>query len=287
MAFLTKKPGRKCATCRSARLTDPAMWVLGPLVFAMMFAAATARAQKVSSLKPTGYVNDFAGVVSAGTRGQLEALCTEVDQRAHAQIAVVTIRSLNGDTIDDYANNLFTAWGIGSKKSDRGVLVLLSPSDRKYRVEVGYGLEPILPDGKVGDFGRAMIPDLRRQDYSLALLRITTQIARVIAADSHLTLASAPALAPRSSHRENPGFGPIVILFTLAMLGFGGFGLFGPLLFGTQQRWGAGRRGGPWIGPWGGGFGGEFGGFGGGGGGGGFGGFGGGMSGGGGASGSW
>jgi len=256
--------------------------VLCLLVFAMVFAAAAALAQKISSLKPAGYVNDFAGVISSGTRTQLEALCTEVDQKAHAQIAVVTIRSLNGDTIDGYANNLFTAWGIGNKKSDRGVLILVSPSDRKYRVEVGYGLEPILPDGKVGDFGRAMIPDLRRNDYSGGLLYITTQIAQVIAADSHVTLASAPALAPRSSHRENPGFSPIAILFTLAMLGFGGFGLFGPLLFGTQQRRGAGRSG-PWIGPWGGGFGG----FGGGGGGGGFGGFGGGMSGGGGASGSW
>ncbi|MGH9432599.1 MAG: TPM domain-containing protein [Terriglobia bacterium] len=248
----------------------------------MVFAAA-ARAQKISGLKPTGYVNDFAGVISATARAQLGALCTEVDQRAHAQIAVVTVRSLDGDTIDDYANNLFTRWGIGGKKTDRGVLILVSPSDHKYRVEVGYGLEPILPDGKVGDFGRAIVPDLRRGDYSGALVYITAEIAQVIAAASHVTLASAPGLPTRRLQRQGQQLNPIPIIFILAMLGFGGFGLFGPLFFGGGRRRG-GWGGGPWIGGWGGG---GFGGLGGGGGGGGFGGFGGGMSGGGGASGSW
>jgi uncharacterized protein len=250
-------------------------------VCAIVLAATVAVAQKISSLKPTGYVNDFAGVISAQARSQLEALCTEVDQRAHAQIAVVTVRSLNGDTIDDYANNLFTHWGIGAKKTDRGVLIIVAPSEHKYRVEVGYGLEPILPDGEVGDFGRQMVPYLRTGNYSTAMLRITTQIAQVIAADSHVKLTSAPAVPMRRRHGGR-SFSPLIILFFLFMFGFGGFGLFFPLLFGLGRgMWGGGR----WMG---GGFGGGgFGGFGGGGGGGGFGGFGGGMSGGGGASGSW
>jgi len=252
--------------------------------FGILSATVAAQAPKIPNLKPTGYVNDFAGVISAGARAQLEALCTEVDQKARAQIAVVTIRSLDGDTIDDYANNLFTKWGIGGKNSDRGVLILVAPSDRQYRVEVGYGLEPILPDGKVGDFGRAVVPDLRRRDYTGALLYITTQIAQVIAADSHVTLATAPSLAQRRPQRQDQTLNPVAIIIILGILGFGGFGFFGPLLFGAGQRGGRRWGAGPWIGPW---IGGGFGGGGFGGGGGGFGGFGGGMSGGGGASGSW
>ncbi len=108
---------------------------------------------------PTGYVNDFAGVLSPSTKSNLESLCTQVDRQAHAQIAVVTIKTLDNDqSIDEFATALEEKWKVGKKGTDRGVLMLLVMNPRKYRIEVGYGLEGILNDAKVGDIGRAMVP---------------------------------------------------------------------------------------------------------------------------------
>jgi len=239
-----------------------------------------AQAEQWQKLNPQGYINDFAGVLDSATVGQLTRLCTEVDQKAKAQIALTTIKSLEGEPVEDFANHLFQKWGVGYKGTDRGVMVLLAINDHKYWTEVGYGLEPILPDGKVGDFGRAMVPLLRQGDYNHAALQIVSQIAEVIAQDSHVSLDSLPqsANAPPSSasgkDQEQPlTVGEIVGFLVILTLGAILFKLFGPwfllsLIFGGGGR---GRSDG-----WGGG------GFGGGGGG-----FGGGSSGGGGAGGSW
>src|SRR5258708_6159440 len=131
-------------------------------------------AEKVQDLKPTNFVNDFAGVLDPGTKARLNALALEVQEKAHAQIAIVTVHSLDEKPVEDFAVDLFKAWGVGGKNDNRGVLILLSSGDRKYRVEVGYGLEPILPDGKVGGFGREMVPILKEGNYSAALSLLTT-----------------------------------------------------------------------------------------------------------------
>ena len=117
------------------------------------------RAEPIAQLNPSNYVNDFAGVLDPATVARLNNLCRQVDEKAHAQIAVVTVKSTDGQDIVSYAVALYQKWGIGAKGKDRGVLILLATQDRKYRTAVGYGLEPILPDGKVGGFGReAAIP---------------------------------------------------------------------------------------------------------------------------------
>jgi len=258
------------------------------LCVALLFLSLSAHAQQgLPKTKPTAYVNDFAGVLSPAARAQLEALCAEVDQRAHAQIAVVTVKSLDGKSIEDYSIALATQWGIGPKQSSSGVLILLAVQDRKYRIEVGYGLEPILPDGKVGGIMREAVPYLKEGMYDAALLLMTHRVADVIAQDRGVKLTSSTTIpAPRiARHSQDSGPGPITIILLLFFIFF---------LIGAVFRRGGGRRGGGgwWIGPMiggmmggGGGFGG--GGFGGGSGGGGFGGFGGGSFGGGGASGSW
>ena len=147
-------------------------------------------AEPISSLKPTGYVNDFAHVLGNDSATYLESLCTEVDQKAKAQIAVVTIHSLDGRDVEGYAVDLYKSWGIGNKATDRGVLILLATDDRRYRIEVGYGLEPILPDGKVGSFGREAVPILKQGDYSGAVKLLTERAAETIAADAGITLSS-------------------------------------------------------------------------------------------------
>ncbi len=150
--------------------------------------ARPAHAENIKSLKPQGYVNDFAGVISPSAKEKLTALCQEVDQKAAVQIAIVTVRSLDGAEAADYAVNLAQQWGVGPKQKDRGIMILLAPNDRKYFVAVGYGLEPILPDGKVGGFGREMVPLLKQNDYSGALLLLTQRIANVVAQDRGVTL---------------------------------------------------------------------------------------------------
>jgi len=272
---------------RRIRNRVPRTAAVALLCAAWLFLAVGARAQQgLPKTKPAGYVNDFAGVLSQSARAQLTALCTEVDQKAHAQIAVVTVQSLDGKPIEDYSIALATQWGIGPKQSSSGVLILLAVQDRKYRIEVGYGLEPILPDGKVGGIMRDAVPYLKEGNYDAALPLMTRRVADVIAQDRGVKLSSSTTIpAPRVSRRsQDNGPGPLTIILLLFFIFF---------LIANVFRRGGGRRGGGggwWVGPMiggmmGGGFGG--GGFGGGGGGGGFGGFGGGSFGGGGASGSW
>ena len=260
------------------------------LLAALVLVPLAALAERVQDLpKPTDYVSDYANVLSPQAIERLDRICAELDHsKADSQIAVVTVHNLNGDDAADFANQLEDKWKMGKKGSDRGVLVLLAVDDHKYRIDVGYGLEGILNDAKVGDIGRAMVPYLRARDYDSAVILAVGRVAHVIATDAGLTLGEEP-VAPRR-HQASAGSAlakliPFLILFLL----FGGFGLLRLLFgFGLLSTVFGGRRyyGGPYVG--GGGWGG--GGFGSGGGssgGGDFGGFGGGSFGGGGAGGDW
>ncbi len=232
---------------------------------------------------PTNYVSDFAGVLSPETQNGLNRLCSEVDREAHAQIAVITVKSLDGEPIENFATALEDKWGVGPKKSERGVLLILAVQDRKRRIEVGYGLEGILPDAKAGEIGRAMVPDLQRGDYDSAVTLAVDQMSSIIAQDAGVQLHPLAHGPPRPQQPQSLGIGTILIggLFLLLLLFFlarsGGSGLIGFLLGMFFGGGGRGGRGGGW-----GGGGGDGGGDGGG-----FGGFGGGSSGGGGASGDW
>jgi len=241
------------------------------------------RAEKVESLpQPTDYVSDFAHVLSPETVARLDSLCSQVDKGAKAKVAVVTVQSLDGDDAASYATSLEDHWKMGDKGENRFALVLLAVNDHKYRIEIGYGLEGILPDGKTGDIGRGMVPLLRRGDYDGALGGATDEIAQVIAADAKVTLTGDEPVVEHRAVRHGSALGKLIFIVVLLLL-FGGFSLI-RILFGAGLFFG-GLGGGGWRG--GGGFGG--GGFGGGDSGGGFGGFGGGGGGfgGGGAGGSW
>jgi uncharacterized protein len=246
-------------------------------------------AENPKTIHPTGYVTDLAGVVAADARNRLEALCAEVEQKTGAQLAIVTVHSLDGESVENYAADLYKQLGVGKKTDSRGALLLVAPDEHKYRIEVGYGLEPVINDARAGDAGRAMVPFLRQGNYSAAIETAGWILANDIAADRGVTLSGRPPAQPRRSQRHDSfplGFWGVLFVIWIII----SIMRAGQRLTGGRSR----RDGGWWIGPmlggfggggWrGGGFGGSSGGFSGGGG---FGGFGGGSSGGGGASGSW
>ena len=252
------------------------------LLFVLPGLSGLLKAERVQDLPaPTNYVSDFAGVLSPQTQTSLNALCARVDRLAHAQIAVVTIKSLDGEPIEDFATALEDKWKVGKKGTDRGLLLIIAANDRKYRFEVGYGLEGILPDGRVGNIGRQMAPYLQRDDDDAAVNLAVQQVVGVIAADAGVNVNAAPAYSRAPQQQQQLTLGQLLVLGVILLLvifflaRFGGSGLLGFLIGMFMGGGGGGGRGG-----WGGGGGGD-------GDGGGFGGFGGGSSGGGGASGSW
>ena len=268
-----------------------------PSIFLLFLSALIAAGVDVNSLpKPTGYVEDFAHVLSPEEKNNLEAFCTRVDHELGAQFALVTIDTLGDQPIRDFALDLGRKWGVGSKGTNQGLLLLLAIKDRQNDIEVGRGLEPYVTDGFAGSTRRAMAPELRASEYGAALTVAAHALAAQIAQGKGIPFSGADLPArPRERHRQDSGqFGWLVILLLFFLFwligrggrrggrgGGGGVGnfatgvLIGDLLSG-------GRRRDDWGGGWGGG------GFGGGSsGGGGFGGFGGGDFGGGGASGNW
>jgi uncharacterized protein len=271
--------------------------VAGLAIFLCSFALAAGL--DTSKLKPTGYVNDFAHVIDPQSAAQIEAYCGNVERATGAQFAIVTVDSLENEPVEDVAVRLFKEWGIGKKGTDEGLLLLLAIKDHKNRIEVGYGLEPVITDGYAGGVLRGIRPILRQGNYGGALLAAAEQLGQRVAQAKGVTIEGQSTQTARDTDGGGGGgiFG-IIIFFVILMFiarllsgrggrgGTGGGSGMGGLLTGMilGNMMGGGRRGG-WSG---GGFGGGGGGGGwGGGGGGGFGGFGGGGSGGGGASGGW
>ena len=237
----------------------------------------------VNTLKPQGYVSDFAGVVSAPARQQLEAYCAAVEKATGAEMAIVSLPTLQGEPVEMFANDLFRKWGIGKKGKDEGLLLLLVIQDRRSRLEVGFGLEPVVPDGYAGSVLREMRPFLRKNDYGQALLAAAHQLGERIAQAKGVAIprVSARPQSPDSPAADFPVF-PVIagmlLLFWIAGMGRRGGGGFLPgLILGNMMNrsifYGGRHRGG-------GGFGGYDSGDS-------FGGFGGGDSGGGGASSDW
>jgi uncharacterized protein len=234
----------------------------------------------LAKLKPQGYVSDFANVLNVPAKARLEDYSARIEQATGVQMAIVTLDSLDGQPVEDVANALYRQWGIGKKGKDEGILLLVAIKDRRDRIEVGYGLEPVLPDGFAGSALRDARPLLRQGAYAPALLAAAEGMGSRIATAKGVALDF--RLRPqRRMGRSEPHIPWPVIVIGIAILLFlmrrgGGGGFWTGLILGNLL----GGRGG-----WGGG------GFGGydsrGGGGGGFGGFGGGDSGGGGASSDW
>jgi uncharacterized protein len=230
-------------------------------------------------------VHDYAGVIVPDDRQAMESMAREVLEKSRVAIVVVTLRSLEGESIEELSTRWGRTWGIGDQKTNRGILVMVAVADRRARIENGYGVEGYLPDGLTGEIlDTEAMPYFRRGDYSMGLRRTVERLAVETAGEFGFELTGKVSSRGRRTAISAGGVALIVLLAIIA-LAVGGPGVLWWILL-SGLRGGRGRRGG--RGHWGGGLGGFGGGFGGGSfGGGGFGGFGGGSFGGGGASRGW
>ena len=151
-------------------------------------------------LQPTGHINDFAGVLSGQAKSQLEMVAAEVKQKTGAEIAVAIVKSLEGDTVENFSNILAERWGVGDKE-DRGALLLLAIEDREMRIEVGYGLEPIIPDGRAGEIREHIRPHLQAGNYDMAIATGVVELGQIIAQDAGVTLTMLGRGQPSQSGR--------------------------------------------------------------------------------------
>lgn len=196
---------------------------------------ASALAQSPELFEPDGYVNDFANVLDESAETYLEDYLGTLERDTTVEVAVATVPTLGGTTIEDYATRLFAAWKIGQAARDNGVLLLVAPTDRAVRIEVGYGLEGALPDGLAGDIIRNdILPEFRAGNIPRGIGRGLDRIARI-------TRGEAATYAQPSAAAEDDTPSPwVMVPFFGLFVALGAFGLgvgvrtktIGPLLWG-------------------------------------------------------
>lgn len=226
--------------------------------------------------KPSGFVSDFAGVLSSDERAYLEDKIGNFERPAGVELAVVTVSSLGGETIENYAARLFEEWGIGKARSDNGLLFLVAPSDREARIEVGYGMEPVVTDAASSIIMRnVIVPRFAAGNYFDGIDAGVDALVAVIEGDPDFLQFVADQQAvdeaeAQAGKREAVIFWILIVVVLIVLSkvrgadphGPGGSGFWTRAIFGGMGGRGGGGRGG-------------------------FGGFGGGRSGGGGSSGRW
>jgi uncharacterized protein len=236
------------------------------LVGALLFLAAVYPAAAIVRLPPPSdrSVHDFAGVLSSDAVSRMEARHKELFDKTGVALVVITVKSLDGEPIDDFAVRTAKEWGVGKKGEDRGIVVALSTGDRRVYIATGYGVEGYLPDGKIGGIlDEFVIPQLRQNDWSGGIERASEALTAASAAEYHVTITGVEAReAPDAGIRGRPtkGFGilPLIIAAIFIIILIKNPSLIWLLLASGAGR---GRRGGGGFG--GGGFGGGSGGFGG------------------------
>jgi uncharacterized protein len=250
------------------------------LMLFIISAASTGNAIEVPPI-PANPVVDLAGIIEDTVESKINDYLRELEHKTSAQMAILTIKSLKGQNIEEFAINIaHDKWKLGQKGKDNGLLLLIALNDKKYRIEVGYGLEGPLPDSLVGGIGRQyLVPNFKKGDYSTGIYAAAVVLANEIATDAGAKINGLPKLRKVGLEKKRKSgtsfIGKIfsLLFFLIIFIVFirNPRSFLALLLLSSM-----GGRKGPWGGS-GGGFGGGFGSFGGGGGG----------FGGGGASGSW
>jgi uncharacterized protein len=188
--------------------------------------ALVLRADAQTLPKPASKVGDFAGVLAPTARAELQALLTTLEKDTTAEVVVATTASLGGMSVEEYGNRVFNEWQVGKAALDNGVLVLVAPTERQMRIEVGYGLEDVLPDGLAGAIIRDdFLPRFRDGNFEAGILTGVRRVAAVVRAKQVLT--SEQLEAPASSSR--PGVVLWIVLGTMAAMWLAGVVMAGTM----------------------------------------------------------
>jgi uncharacterized protein len=159
----------------------------------------------------TGRVVDDAHVLSAQTQADLTAKLAALEQKTGDQLVVATVPSLQGDEIEDYGYQLGRAWGIGEKGKNNGAIFLIAPAEHKVRVEVGYGLEPVLTDALSSVIlQEQVLPKFRTGDVQGGVIAGTDAIIAQLDLDPAQAQATAKAAAQQPARHPNPI--PVILL---------------------------------------------------------------------------
>ncbi len=192
---------------------------------ALWLAASAGWAVDWKSLQRQGYCSDFAGVVDPASRAHLEAYGAELERATGTQMALVTIPSLAGEPLDDVARAISRGWGVGHPGKDDGILLLVAIGDRRTRLEIGAGLNPLLPADLDGRVMREMRPALRAQNYGEALMAAADTVGAAVARARKVRLdASLPRHMRPTIANSIPwpfvlfGIGELVLLGSLLFL---------------------------------------------------------------------
>lgn len=204
------------------------------------------------SWKPQGYVSDFANVLTADQRAQLNQQAGAIEQRLGVQIAMVTVPTIGDAAVSDYAYEMAHHWGVGHKGKDDGILILIAVQDHKYSVQVGYGLEPYMTDADAGSWMRRELPDMRAGNFNVVFGAMLSQIDETLSSRMGKEGAS-PSPVPRRSSAQGARLpqtlGTILFFFILFLVmagifsrgrGCGTAGCLWPFLFGG---WGGAAEG--------------------------------------------
>jgi len=173
------------------------------LILVLLLSAASAFSADAATVpeRPHNYVTDLAGIVDNTAENQLNRYLKELEQKTTAQVAVLTINSLEGADLEDLSLTVaHDKWKLGQKGKDNGVLLLIAFKDRKYRIEVGYGLEGVLPDGLVGSIGRQfLVPNFKKGQFSKGIFEAVLAMAQTIAKDAGTQITGMP-------RQQSPGY---------------------------------------------------------------------------------
>lgn len=159
------------------------IWLVGIIYLAL---GSVAWAQPKIPPAPTSsiYIQDYAGVLSGETKNKINRLGAKIAAQTKAQVVVVTVNSLNGESIQDYGLGILRQWKIGDKTLNNGVALLVATGDRQSRIEVGYGLEGALNDGKTGQIqDEYLLPYFQRGDYDQGVWNTYKTVMRVVSAE--------------------------------------------------------------------------------------------------------
>lgn len=206
------------------RLSNKPLFLL--LFVCLCLIVTTLSAEVVIPDKPANYVVDFAAIINDVAEANLNRYLLELEQKTTAQMVILTINSLEGESLEDLSIKIaHDKWKLGQKGRDNGVLLLVSLQDRKYRFEIGYGLEGILPDSLIGSIGRQyLVPYFRKSDYSTGIFTATLVVISKIASDAGVEITGMPLLRTRSPypHRNVESRKPTILSTILTILFFMG-----------------------------------------------------------------